>query len=321
MRLGTYRERPAVPAEDAHAEDHPPTMNRRKILIVEGSVTQRAMLKDMVAKEGYEAVETAAGADATERLRMQDIDAVLINWELVDTTGPELCRRWQESGEFDLIPFLIITSHTDAEHVRESLDAGATDFIRKPPNQVELFARLRLALRMRDLRIELHENSIRDALTGLYNRRHIQTELDRHCEAAKRYGEIFSVAMIDIDLFKSINDSHGHAMGDTILRQMSEYLRGRMRKTDIVGRFGGEEFLIVLHATPLAQAGLALESLRKGMADRRFGTDDVVVNVTFSAGVASWSPALGNAQDLIKKADDGLYASKQAGRNRIILVP
>jgi diguanylate cyclase (GGDEF)-like protein len=278
------------------------------------------MLKDMVAQEGYEAVETATGADATEKLRTEYIDAVLVNWELEDTTGPELCRRWHESGEFDLILFLIITSYENAERVRESLDAGATDFIRKPPNQVELFARLRLALRIRDLNMQLLENSIRDALTGLYNRRQIQTELDRHCEAAGRYGEVFSVAMIDIDLFKTINDSHGHAMGDTILRQISEYFSDRMRKSDIVGRFGGEEFLIVLHATPLQKAGLALESLRKGMADRRFGTDDSVVNVTFSAGVASWSPAFGNAQDLIKKSDDGLYASKKAGRNRVTLV-
>jgi diguanylate cyclase (GGDEF)-like protein len=292
----------------------------RKILIVEDSVTQRAMLKDMVMKEGYEAVESATGADATERLRVLDIDAVLVSWELADTTGPQLCRRWHESGEFNLIPFLIITSYADAEHVRDSLDAGATDFIRKPPNQVELFARLRLALRMRDLQIQLHENSIRDELTGLYNRRQIQTELDRHCEAARRYGEIFSVAMIDIDFFKRINDSHGHTMGDTILQQMSEYFSGRMRKTDILARFGGEEFLILLHATPLPQAGLALESLRTGMANRRFGTDEVVVNVTFSAGVACWSTALSSANDLIKKADEGLYASKQAGRNRVTSV-
>jgi diguanylate cyclase (GGDEF)-like protein len=296
-------------------------MNRRRILIVEDSVTQRSMLKDMVTREGYDVVESSTGADATEKLRTEGIDAVLVNWELVDITGPELCRRWHDSGEFDFIPFLIVTSYADAEHVRTSLDAGATDYIRKPPNQIELFARLRLALRIRDLQIQLHDNSIRDTLTGLYNRRHVQTELDRHCEAAKRYGEAFSVAMIDIDFFKSINDSHGHAMGDAILQQMSEYLKARMRKTDIVARFGGEEFLIVLHATPLPQAGIALESLRRGMADRRFGNDEVVVNVTFSAGVASWSADLTDAQGLVKKADDGLYASKEAGRNKVTLVP
>jgi two-component system cell cycle response regulator len=296
-------------------------MNPRRVLIVEGSVTQRAMLKDMVAKEGYEAAEAATGADATERLRAQDIDAVLVNWELVDTTGPELCRQWHESGEFDLIPFLIVTSHTGAEHLRDSLDAGATDFVRKPPDQVELFARLRSALRMRDLGIQLRENSIRDVLTGLYNRRHIQAELERHCEAAKRYGEIFSVAMIDIDFFKRINDTHGHAMGDVILQEVSAYFSGRMRKTDIVARFGGEEFLILLHATALQNAGLALESLRSGMADRRFGTDETVVNVTFSAGIASWSAALADAEGLIRRADDGLYASKQAGRNQVTMVP
>ena len=287
---------------------------------MEESVTQRSMLKDMVTREGYEVVESSTGDDATEKLRTEGIDAVLVNWELVDITGPELVRRWQESGEFNFVPFLIVTSYVDAEHVRVSLDAGATDFIRKPPDQIELFARLRLALRIRDMGIQLHENAIRDALTGLYNRRYVQTELERHCEAAKRYGEAFSVAMIDIDLFKSINDSLGHAMGDTILQQTAEYFSGRLRKTDIVARFGGEEFLIVLHATSLPQAGIALESLRKGMADRRFGSDDVVVNVTFSAGVASWSAELTDAQGIIKKADDCLYASKHAGRNRVTLV-
>jgi diguanylate cyclase (GGDEF)-like protein len=127
--------------------------------------------------------------------------------------------------------------------------------------------------------------------------------------------------MIDIDLFKNINDSHGHAMGDIILKQIAEYFSGRLRKTDIVARFGGEEFPIVLHATPLPQAGIAMESLRRGMADRRFGSDDVVVNVTFSAGVASWSAELADAQGIVKKADDGLYASKHAGRNLVTSVP
>ena len=284
-------------------------MSQRRILIVEESVTQRSMLKDMVVKEGYAAVESVSGAEATEILRKQDIDAVLVNWELVDTTGPELCHKWHASGEFDLIPFLIITSYTDAAHLRDSLDAGATDFIRKPPDQVEL--------RVREFGIQLRESSIRDALTGLYNRRHVQAELEKHCESARRYGEAFSVAMIDIDFFKRINDAHGHVMGDTILRQMSDYFVHRMRKTDIVARFGGEEFLLVLHGTPLPQAALALEALRKGMADRRFGSDETVVNVTISAGVSSWSIDCADAESLIRKADEGLYASKQAGRNRV----
>lgn len=296
-------------------------MEQRKILIVEESTTQRAMLRDMVVREGYEVVECVSGVEATERMRQKDIDAVLVNWELVDTTGPELYHQWQATGEFDLVPLLIITSYADANHLRDSLDAGATDFIRKPPDQIELFARLRLALRMREFGVRLHESSVRDALTGLYNRRHIATELDRHCEAARRYGEMFSVAMIDIDFFKKVNDTYGHPMGDVILKQLAEYFLGRLRKTDIIGRIGGEEFLIILHGTPLPQAASALEAVRRGMAERRFGTDETVVNVTFSTGVSTWSEKRSDAHAILEKADECLYSSKQAGRNRVMATP
>lgn len=292
-------------------------MRLSRILIVEESITQRAMLRDMVVREGYEAVESTSGAEATERMRQKDIDAVLVGWELVDTTGPELCGQWHASGEYNLVPLVIVTSYDDASHLRESLDAGATDFIRKPPDQVELFARLRLALRVREFGLQLQESSIRDALTGLYNRRHVRTELERHCEQARRYGEAFSVAMIDIDYFKKVNDTYGHCVGDTVLRQLAQYFQSRMRKTDIVARYGGEEFLLVLHGTPLSQAEHAVEGVRRGMADIRFGAEETAVNVTISAGVTAWSAARADADALVAKADECLYASKQAGRNRV----
>jgi diguanylate cyclase (GGDEF)-like protein len=296
-------------------------MEQRKIMIVEESTTQRAMLRDMVLREGYKVVESVSGAEATERMHEKDIDAVLVNWELVDTTGPELCHQWHATGEFDLVPLLIITSYDDANHLRDALDAGATDFIRKPPDQVELFARLRLALRMREFGVRLHEGSIRDSLTGLFNRRHVQDELVRHCESARRYGESFSVAMIDIDFFKKVNDTYGHPMGDAILKQMADYFVRRLRKTDVVGRIGGEEFLVILHGTPLAQVELTLEAVRRGMAELRFGTEETVVNVTFSTGVSTWSKERADAHTLIERADECLYASKQAGRNRVTATP
>ncbi len=296
-------------------------MSQRKVLIVEDSTTQRAMLRDMVAREGYDTVIASSGAEATELMQLHDVDAVLVDWELDDTTGPELCRQWHTSPEYDLVPLLIVTSYQDAVHLRDSLDAGATDFIRKPPDQLELFARLRLALRVREFGLKLHESSVRDPLTGLYNRRHVQAELDRLCEAARRYAQGFSVAMIDIDFFKKVNDTYGHAMGDAILRQMAEYLQGRMRKSDIVSRFGGEEFLLVLPATPLDKAAVALEAVRKGLAERRFGSMETIVNVTFSAGAAAWSEARSDAHTIVERADECLYASKQAGRNRVTATP
>jgi len=161
-------------------------MKRRRILVVEQSATQRAILRDMVTREDYEVAEATTGAEATARLREHDIDAALVGWELPDVAGPALCHRWNNSGEFSLVPLLIMTSYSGAEPVRDCLDAGALDFVSKPPNQLELFARLRLALRLRDLGVQLQEASVRDPLTGLYNRRHMKIELDRHV-ASDRY--------------------------------------------------------------------------------------------------------------------------------------
>ena len=292
-------------------------MRRQAILIVEQSPTQRAILRDMVQREGYAVLEATTGAEGTEALRSTQVDAVLVGWELPDVAGPALCYRWSHSEELALIPLLIMTSYSGSESVRDCLDAGALDFISKPPNQLELFARLRLALRLRDLGLRLHESSVRDALTGLYNRRHIQEELDRHLSAARRYGEVFSVAMTDVDLFKNTNDRYGHTMGDVVLRQLAEYFDRRLRKTDIVGRFGGEEFIVILHGTALGEAVMAMDSLRRGLATYRFGSETVAVPVSFSAGVAQWTPDITTIDALVCKADAALYASKQAGRNRV----
>ncbi len=296
-------------------------VKRHSILIVEQSATQRTILRDMVVREGYEVVEATSGAEATCALHDREIDAALVGWELPDVAGPALCYRWSNSGEHSLVPLLIMTSYSGSEAVRDCLDAGALDFISKPPNQLELFARLRLALRLRDLGLQLHESSMRDALTGLYNRRHIQGELERHVEAARRYGQVFSVAMPDVDLFKRINDRHGHAAGDLVLRQLAEYFVSRLRRTDVVGRFGGEEFLVILHGTTLANAETAMESLRRGLTGRPFGSDGAAVDVTISTGVAQWTPEMPDVDALVRKADGGLYSSKREGRNRVTAVP
>ena len=173
---------------------------------------------------------------------------------------------------------------------------------------------------------KLRELSIRDELTGLYNRRHLTERLEQESERGRRYGQGFSVALIDIDHFKTVNDEHGHAVGDEVLVQFAGILRLQARFIDHVGqapertlgRFGGEEFMIILPGTSLAGAGVCLERMRAAVTQAPFETSAGPVHVTFSAGLAEQRPDEA-AEVLLQRADEALYRAKEGGRDRLVL--
>jgi len=178
-----------------------------------------------------------------------------------------------------------------------------------------------LALANLDLREQLRSQAIRDQLTGLYNRRFLEDALTRETGRSARSGEPVAVAILDVDHFKRINDTYGHEAGDAVLRELGQVLLKTIRKTDIVGRFGGEEFLMVLPNTDGIRAAIVAERVRKAAEEHVYKYKESLVRVTTSAGVAS-VPA--NAQvhdetDLLKASDQALYRAKQASRNRVIL--
>lgn len=176
--------------------------------------------------------------------------------------------------------------------------------------------------RQKTLEQELEQLSITDELTGLFNRRYMLRKLQESVAQSERYGETFSLISLDIDFFKAINDSYGHPMGDGVLKRFAEIIDARTRKTDVVARTGGEEFMIFMPNTGLTEAGHVAELLRTAMENERFVSfEGKVFNVTFSAGVVNWSGEGGehtSVRDLLAACDQSLYAAKRSGRNRIV---
>ena len=176
--------------------------------------------------------------------------------------------------------------------------------------------------RQKTLEQELEQLSITDELTGLYNRRYMLRKLQESVAQGERYGETFSLISLDIDFFKAINDSYGHPMGDGVLKRFAEIIDARTRKTDVVARTGGEEFMIFMPNTGLSEAGHVAELLRTAMENERFVSfEGKVFNVTFSAGVVNWSGEGGehtSVRELLAACDQSLYAAKRSGRNRIV---
>jgi diguanylate cyclase (GGDEF)-like protein len=174
----------------------------------------------------------------------------------------------------------------------------------------------------KNLELELEQLSITDELTGLYNRRYMLRKLEESVAQGKRYGDTFSLISLDIDFFKAINDSHGHPTGDAVLKRFADIIESRTRKSDIVARTGGEEFIIFMPSTGLSEASQVAESLRIALQTESFVSDEgKTFNITFSAGVVNWSGSETQAtsvRDLLAACDQSMYAAKRAGRNRVV---
>jgi diguanylate cyclase (GGDEF)-like protein len=218
------------------------------------------------------------------------------------------------------------TALDSTEQTVEGLDAGADDYITKPINFAVLEARVRTQLRVKALveqvqrqADELLRVSRTDALTGLDNRRYLEERLDEAFRHAQRLSEPFALVMCDLDKFKSVNDTHGHQAGDAVLQQLADVLRAQAREIDQIGRYGGEEFMLLLPGTPLDAAAHFAERVRQAVEAHTFTFPAGTLSRTLSAGVAAWPhPRLATCDSLVKAADDALYVAKERGRNRVI---
>lgn len=314
----------AVPVLDRNGEneDHfgcsPEILSEIRVLVCEHSHTQARLLRRFLQEAGYSVDIVNSGEDALQHLRTTNPDIFITGIELDDINGVELCWIIKTTPEIGHVYTMILTASKDTTRTIESLDAGADDFVTKPFEKSELQARLRAASRIIRMQKTLRNLAEKDSLTGAFNRRKFMAEITGECQRFDRTRKAFHVIMMDIDHFKTINDSYGHHVGDEALIATVNCLHTTTRPYDTVGRLGGEEFAILLpHTDHDASVALA-ERLRRDIAKIRINTDQGDLSFTASFGISCVVDGPNYPDDLLNRADQCLYEAKETGRNRVI---
>ncbi|HYX31475.1 MAG TPA: diguanylate cyclase [Oligoflexus sp.] len=290
----------------------------KTILVVEDNAVQSLVIESILRQEGFEVLKAGSGCEGLKIAHDSRPDVVLLDWELPDSSAPELIGQFLSDPQNRFLPIIVLTGHNEVEKLEIALGKGASDFITKPARKVELLARIKSSLRVRDLQEQLNELSIRDPLTRLYNRRFLDDHMPLEFETCRRYGRALCCGLIDIDFFKKINDTYGHPIGDRVIKQLATLLLSNLRKVDIAARYGGEEFLVLLPETKLEPAVECFNRLLDKARQLEWGEPGNTFKVTFSTGVASTlEHQCESAQQLIDYADLGLYEAKKSGRNRV----
>lgn len=298
----------------------------QKILVVEDDAVTRARLAFLLRKNGYQVEVTEDGEAGWAAFRAGHFPIVLTDWSMPGLSGPDLVRRIREYDQELYTYLILITGKSDKAHIATGLEAGADDYVTKPFDSGELLARLRtgwrilsLQERMREAQRKLHELASRDGLTGVLNRRALEERLAEAFHFFQRRGPPLSLLMLDLDHFKHINDTYGHQAGDDVLRDAAKRVGQLVREYDFVGRYGGEEFMVVLPDTPADEAAQIAERIRRAVADSPIATrEGGDVHATVSVGVATLGDGFaGQLKDVVEAADGALYVAKREGRNRV----
>ncbi len=292
------------------------------ILIADDDGVSREILKEALATLGHTVVETKDGRSAAEALQQPGAPSLaILDWVMPGLDGPDVCKLIRRRpGRYTYI--ILLTARDGANDMVEALDSGADDFLTKPFKLGELRARIGAGERVLSLQDDLlrsqevlrHE-ATHDRLTGLWNRGRILEELARELRRNLRELSRLSVILVDVDHFKQVNDSHGHSIGDQVLRHTAERILTALRSSDSVGRYGGEEFLVLLPKADLTGGRDVAERVRQLVANRPI-IESPEVQVTISLGVAC-SDGIAVAEDMIQAADEALYRAKANGRNRV----
>ena len=297
-----------------------------KILIADDSIVSRHLLEATLRSWGYEVVAACDGTEAFQILEQPNSPSLaILDWMMPGLTGPEVCARIRQRAREPYTYILLLTSKSGKEDLIEGMESGADDYVTKPFDRHELQVRLRAGKRLVDTQAELlaarealREQATRDSLTHTWNRNSIIEILTRELSRGTRENAPLGVVVVDLDRFKNVNDQHGHLAGDAVLREAARRLQSGMRQYDSLGRYGGEEFLILLPGCDAANCMNQAERLRRQLAQTEIRYNQISLSVTASFGVTS-APCgqIQSAESIISKADEALYVAKRLGRNRV----
>lgn len=302
-----------------------------KVLVADDSALARRLLTQMISGWGYEVVACADGEEAWGALHKKGAPVLaILDWMMPHLSGVELCRRIRSEAREPYVYVILLTANERQEAVVEGLAAGADDYVRKPFDEAELEVRLRAGKRITDLQGELvaaretmRSQATHDSLTGLWNRGAILDLLRRELARGQREHSALAVLMVDLDHFKKVNDTFGHQVGDAVIRESGQRILTAIRAYDAAGRYGGEEFLVVIPGCDGPTALARAEQLREAICGRPIEVEARLISQTASLGVAvrlgpTRPEELVKAGELlIKAADDALYSAKARGRNRV----
>jgi len=289
---------------------------KRKILAIDDSQMDLFLLKKYLFEMGFDVFLADNGQKGIDAAINEKPDIILLDVMLPDVDGFEVCKKLKNDTATTNIPVIFISGNNDPCDKAEGINAGAVDYITKPFDPGELKARVESVLRSIILEEKIRLLANTDELTGLDNRRHFFDILERELFSGRIKGKSLCMMMIDIDHFKRVNDTYGHLAGDRILKQMGKILKENTYPLDVVGRYGGEEFVILMPETSPSKAAKAAEKLRVLIDGHYWDIGKESISVTVSIGIASIDS--GNSHDLIKKADEALYRAKEQGRNRVV---
>jgi two-component system cell cycle response regulator len=295
-----------------------------KILIADDESMSRKLLQKTLERAGYEVTAVENGRLAADQLCPANGPRLaLLDWVMPELDGPGVCREVRKRKEHSYVYMILLTSKESKEDVVAGLESGADDYLTKPFDPEELKARLRTGLRILDLEDRLVQareamrfQATHDGLTGLWNRSMIMDLLGRELSRSRREHVSTSILMCDLDHFKNVNDTFGHLSGDDVLKETAKRLLASVRSYDFVGRYGGEEFLVVLNNCNPAFALARAEEIGKAISQRPVHTTSGLVPLTMSLGLLvtqEWGCQ--SLEELLREADGALYAAKAAGRN------
>lgn len=292
------------------------------LLVVDDVPTNLKVVGSILSREGYVMTYAISGKQALERLEAACPDLVLLDLMMPGMSGIEVCRVIKANAAYAELPIIFLTASQEQEHLVDAFDAGAIDYVTKPFQAPELLARVKTHLklkfttdRLRQALDEVQQMVSMDTLTGVFNRRYLFQAAAQELARTRRYGSSFAVVMLDVDHFKQVNDTYGHLSGDAVLKEVANTIGQQLRSSDVLGRYGGEEFAIILPETSGSQAVQVGERIRQQLEALTFQVDSYAIQVTVSIGIGSYTAPTDSVDVIFKRADQALYFAKASGRN------